>query len=108
MRTVVVSQCFHMFDGMCVIDDPVFQFAWIAGDRMLDDERVTALPDFWQMFDEWPNVLGQEDEAIHIARREVDGIKLPTVGIDRLKITRLQTVHEPFAIEGWNIGSVTS
>src|SRR5215469_2180575 len=106
MRTIVVGQCPHVLDGMCVIDDPVLQFAWIARDRMLDNEWVTSLPDFWKMPEEWTDVFGPEHEAVHVLRREVDGIKLSTVGIDRLAITGPQTVHEPFAIEGRDIGSV--
>src|SRR5437660_546206 len=106
LRPIISCQFFHMLDGAFVVDDAKLQFARIPVDGVLDDNRVSSFTYFWEMLEEWADVLGPEDKAFYCLRPEVNGVDLSPVGVDHFARTSPQAVHEPLSVEGGNVGFV--
>src|SRR5712692_10040 len=92
-----------MLDGMSIVYDSELKLAGIAINCMLDNERVSTIADFRQILEEWTDIFGPEDKAIHRIVRQIDSINLSPIRVDHFAGPGLQTVHEPFAIEGGDI-----
>ena len=67
---------------------------------------IAKLLYFGQVLEEWPDIFGPEHEPIDLLWREIDGVDLAPIGIDHFAITSVQAVHEPLAVEGWDVGFV--
>ena len=101
---VVFGKRFHVLDGALFIDDRGFELVRIGGNRILNLERSTELAHVFQPFHKGSEVLGPEDEAVHVLWQEADSADLASVvGIGHLAVSGLQSIFEPLAVEGRDI-----
>src|SRR5713226_363453 len=95
-----------MLDGMCIVYDSELKLAGIAVDSMLHNERVSTIADFWQILEEWADIFGPEDKAVHHVGRHIDSINLSPIRVDHFAIASPQTVHEPLAVKCRYVGFI--
>jgi len=54
----------------------------------------------------WPRILGPEADGVHMLRFQAEPGNLPAVkGVDPVKVSRSNPVHEPVGIEGRYVGA---
>ena len=89
-------------DGRC----GAFQFARVAGDRVLDDKGKAARGEGGQVAEKGADVFCPEHEAVDVAGAEADARDLAAVGVPDEAEAGAQAVHQPVAVKGRDVGAV--